>query len=118
MYDKKKKGLWLLTVRHEIAINLTELSKKVSAKGGLRFESDDKLFETLGVRQGCVTPFALINDKEHKVKFLVDSALLDEGHESLWFHPMENSATSGIKPADFKKFLAHTGHEYVPVNFD
>lgn len=118
MYDKKTKGLWLLSVRHEVEIKLPDLSKKVGARGGLRFAADDILFETLGVRQGCVTPFALINDLDHKVKFLLDEELLNENHEKLHFHPMVNSATMGIRPADFKKFVEAVGHEPVSVKFD
>ena len=118
LYGKKKKDLWLMTARHDVDVKLGDVSKKVSAPGGLRFADEAKLIDKLGVKQGCVTPFALINDKNNDVKFLIDESLFNGGHEKLHFHPMVNSATTGISPDDLKKFLAATGHEPILVNLD
>ena len=72
------------------------------------------LFETLGVRQGCVTAYALINDMENKkVTFLLDQDVLQ--FEKVYFHPLVNTASTGISLSDFRKFLSITGHEMVTV---
>lgn len=72
------------------------------------------LFETLGVRQGCVTAYALINDMENKkVTFLLDQDVLQ--FEKVYFHPLVNTASTGISLSDFRKFLSITGHEIVTV---
>lgn len=113
--DKKKKGLWLLTARHEVTVNLNDLAKQVSAPGGFRFADESLLKEFLGVSQGCVTPFAVFNDKENKVKLLVDSNFIDGGHERIYGHPMVNSATIGVSPDDLMKFWRETGHEPILV---
>ena len=118
MKDKKKKGLWLLSARHNVDVKLNELSKQVGAPGGLRFADDKVLEEVLGVRSGCVTAFALVNDKERRVKFLLDKALLDEEKGPINFHPLSNSATTAISATDLKKFLESTGHEPILVDFN
>ena len=108
--DKKKKGLWLFSARHDLDVKLNELSKKVNAPGGLRFADESILFEKLGVKQGCVTAYALINDKNNDVKFICDDALINGGFERVFFHPMTNAASTGITPQDFQKFLDAVGH--------
>ena len=118
MKDKKKKGLWLLSARHDVEVNLGALSKKVSAPGGLRFADESILIEKLGVKQGCVTPFALINDKGNDVKFIVDEALIGDKFDFINFHLLTNAATTGISPKDFVKFVEATGHSIIPVNLD
>lgn len=117
MKDKKKKGLWLITVLHDREVNLNELAKKVNAPGGLRFADESILMEKLGVGQGCVTPLALFNDVNHDVKFVLDADILEGEHEKVYSHPMSNSATTGIKSEDFQNFLKATGHDPISVHF-
>lgn len=116
--DKKKKGLWLVTILHDRQISLNDLAKKLGAgSGNLRFADEATLLDKLKVSQGCVTPFALFCD-QGDVKFVLDAAFLEGGHERLYFHPMTNAATMGIHPDDFLKFLKSTGHEPILVHFD
>ena len=118
MRDKKKKALWLLSARHDADVKLDALAKEVEAPRGLRLADDQILEEVLGVRAGCVTPFALVNDKERKVKFLIDKELFNEEKGPINFHPLSNSATTSISVPDLKKFLESTGHEPIIVEFD
>ena len=115
--DKKKK-LWLLSARHDISVNLSSLAKKVSAPGGLRFAAETILQEKLGVRQGCVTPLALINDRANDVTFILDEPLVDGTYERIYFHPLDNSATVGLAPSDFLKFLTSINHIPVVLKLD
>jgi len=115
--DKKKKGLWLVTAPHDATISLSELAQQLGVSGGLRLAYEDVLVRKLGVARGCVTPLALINDRENNVHCVVDAKLLDKATERVYFHPMVNSATTGLSPADFEKFLSATGHEPIVVNF-
>jgi len=105
----KKKNLYLLAAEHDKEVKLNDVAKKVGAKE-LRFGDESVMLELLGVSQGCVTAYALANDKNKAVKFIVDSALLDGSHTSVNFHPMVNTATTQISTEDFKKFLSLTGH--------
>lgn len=113
----KKKGLWLVSVEAERTVSLSEIAKKVGAPGGLRFADEAIMIERLGVAQGCCTALALFNDHEKKVKFVLDSAFLNGEHENVYFHPMVNTQTVGLKKDDFKKFLSATGHNPVLIEF-
>lgn len=114
--DKKKK-LWLLSARHDAEIKLGDVAKKVGAPGGLRLADETLLKETLGVTQGCVTAYALINDTNCNVKFLLDDELINGKYDKISFHPMVNSATTAITPQDFLKFLDAIKHTPIPVKF-
>ena len=56
----KKGGLYLLSALHDKPVNMNDISKRIKAPG-LRFASEDILFETLGVKQGCVLCFDCIH---------------------------------------------------------
>ncbi|XP_029449317.1 prolyl-tRNA synthetase associated domain-containing protein 1-like [Rhinatrema bivittatum] len=116
--DKKKKGFWLVSVLHDRQVNLGDLAKKLNVgSGNLRFADETAMLEKLRVGQGCVTPLALFCDNGN-VKFVLDSGFLEGGHEKVYFHPMTNSATMGLKPDDFLTFVKKTGHEPILVKFD
>jgi len=115
--DKKKKGLWLVTAPNDAAISLSELAKQLGVSGGLRLADEEVLVSKLGVGRGCVTPLALINDKENAIHCVVDAKLLDKANERVYFHPMVNSATTGLSPADFEKFLTAISHPPIVVSF-
>ena len=108
----KKGGLYLLSALHDKPVNMNDISKRIKAPG-LRFASEDILFETLGVKQGCVTAFALLNDSNSKVKFLLDQDVLQA--QKVYFHPLINNATTGISIEDFQKFVQLTNHTIVPL---
>ena len=107
------KQLWLLVAEDHAKIELKKVGQVLEARK-LRFADADLLWQSLGVKPGSVTPFALINDPDHKVKVVVDSTLLN--FEILNAHPLENTATTSIVLADFKKFLEATGHEVKVIN--
>lgn len=117
--DKKKKSLWLVSARHDHQVNLNDLAKKLGVgSGNLRFADEAIMVEKLKVGQGCATALALFCDKDQSVKFVLDSDLVNGGHERIYFHPMTNTATMGLKPDDLMKFLKETGHEPVLQSFD
>ena len=89
-------------------IDLKKVGQLLNARK-LRFADADLLWQTLGVKPGSVTPFALINDPDHKVKVVLDKTLLD--CDIINAHPLENTATTSIPLAGFKKFLGAVGHD-------
>jgi len=105
----KKKNLYLLAAAHDKEVKLNDVAKSVGAKE-LRFGDESVMNEKLGVTQGCVTAFALVNDSPATVKFIVDKALVDGSHAFVNFHPMVNTATTCVSTKDFNKFLKLTGH--------
>ncbi|XP_059215659.1 prolyl-tRNA synthetase associated domain-containing protein 1-like [Centropristis striata] len=114
--DKKKKSLWLLSARHDRQVNLNDLAKQLGVgSGNLRFADEALMVEKLKVGQGCATALALLFDQDRSVTLVLDRDLLD--HQTVFFHPMTNSATMGLKPADLLRFLRETGHEPVLHSF-
>lgn len=114
LVDKRSGRLYLLAAEHSRAVRLADVARLVGAKE-LRLASEAALYAALGVRQGCVTAFALLNDAAHAVSgVLVDAALLDESrHPAVNFHPLVNTATTSLATSDFCKFLALTGHTVI-----
>ena len=60
--------------------------------------------EVLGVKKGAVNAFAIYNDKENKVKLLVDQRLT-ESDVLLAFHPNDDTATMAISKEDLTPTL-------------
>ena len=109
LFLKDKKGaLWLVVTLEERNIRLNSLAKPLGS-ARLSFAKPELLWETLGVRPGSVTPFALINDKARKVRLILDAPMME--HEWLNYHPLTNEATTTISKADFLTFIRHCGHE-------
>jgi Ala-tRNA(Pro) deacylase len=103
----KKGGLWLVVLRDDFRLDLNALSKQIGAPR-FSFGSGELLIETLGVPPGSVTPFALINDTEHKVRVVLDAEMLKQ--EPLNYHPLRNDRTISVSKNDLLKFIASCGH--------
>lgn len=81
---------------------------KTLGEDRLSFGSPERLQKYLGLEPGSVSPFGLINDRHREVIVIVDEDLKQAGRVN--FHPNVNTATVGISPADFERFLSWTGH--------
>ncbi len=115
LFLKDKKGtILLISAKDDTEVPLRGLHRHLDC-GRLSFGSPDLLFEVLGVRPGSVTAFALINDRERRVRFHLDARLLE--HDRVYFHPLENTASTGIRPADLLTFIRDCGHEPGIVDF-
>lgn len=75
------------------------------------------LHATLGVAPGSVTPFGLVNAAPGEVRVALDAALA-RAEGPVWFHPLVNTASTGIQPADLLRFLRGLGHEVTLVELD
>ncbi len=109
-----KDQLWLVSALQHTRIDLKRLPVAIgSAK--LSFGSEARLLEALGVTPGSVTAFALINDPDHRVRFVLDAGLA--AADPVNFHPLANTATTAISQGDFRRFLAHLGAQPLIVDF-
>ncbi|TDG95861.1 hypothetical protein EPR50_G00244500 [Perca flavescens] len=116
--DKKKKSLFLVSARHDHQVNLNDLAKNLGVgSGNLRFADEAAMLEKLKVGQGCATALALLFDVERGVRAVLDRDLLEGDHERVYFHPMTNRATVGLRPDDLLRFLRETGHEPILQDF-
>ncbi len=105
-FKDKKKNLFLVVTLSDKPIQIKELAKKIGAKSP-SFAKPELLMEVLGVIPGAVTPFAVINIQDQPVKIVLDQDLME--NDLLNFHPLENTATTTITPADLIKFMEHCG---------
>ena len=109
--DKKKKN-FLVVAANQTEVDLKNLSQTLEC-GRFSFGSADRLFQYLGIRPGSVCPFTVINDTDHHVQVVLDAYMMDQ--DIVNYHPLDNTMTISITPADLLKFLAHTGHEPIIV---
>ena len=79
-------------------------------QGKLSFASPERMMKYLGVTPGSVTPFGLINDKEHHVHVFLDKNL--QQYDRISFHPCINTASLAIARTDLVKFLDYMGNPY------
>jgi len=109
-----KDQLWLISARDTTQIDLKRLHTVIGS-ARLSFGNTALMEETLGVTPGSVTAFALINDKDRRVRFVLDRALAEA--DQVNFHPLTNTATSGVSAQGFRKFLAAVGVRPLVVDF-
>ena len=116
LFLKDKAGaLFLAVALGETRVDLVGLGRKLGAKGRLSFGKPDLMTATLGVIPGAVTPFALINESARALSaIVVDAALLAE--DPVWFHPLENIASTAVSPDGLLVFLRHCG--FSPIVLD
>lgn len=109
LFLKDKKGVLTLATAHaETRVDLVGLGKAIGAKGRLSFGKPELMAETLGVIPGAVTPFALINPSASALsRVILDQALMEA--DPVWFHPLENTASTAISPGDLVSFLKSCG---------
>lgn len=100
--DAKGKRHFLVTCDEKKTVDLKTLGRQLGA-GNLSFASEDRLEKYLGLKQGSVSPFGLMNDMEHAVEFFIDKDL--SRCKSLGIHPLENTATVFLSFKDLDKFL-------------
>lgn len=116
LFLKDAKGqLWLISALGETAIDLKRLHPVIGS-ARLSFASQQLMEETLGVTPGSVTAFALINDTQRRVRFVLDRALARA--ELVNFHPLTNTATTAVSGEGFRRFLAAVGVEPLVVDFE
>lgn len=114
LFLKDKSGQFvLISAISSTPIKLNKLHPHIGTKR-LSFGKEPDLFEQLGVRPGSVTVFSVINDATSSVKLILDKALFD--HDSVWFHPLRNTASTRIASQDLLAFSEETGH--VPLILD
>jgi len=100
---------YLVILEHLRQLNIRDLEQRLR-QGKLTFASDQRLKKYLGLEPGSVSPFGLINDKEHHVHLFIDEKLNE--FEKLSFHPNINTASLVIKKSDFIRFLDHLRNTY------
>lgn len=109
LFLKDKKDRLFLAVAHcDTPVDIVGYGRAAGSKGRLSFGRPDLMTATLGVIPGAVTPFALINETARSIsEVAVDAALMR--WDAVWFHPLENTASTAVAPSDLLKFIRACG---------
>lgn len=110
-----KDQLWLISAEGHAEIDLKRLHKVIGS-ARLSFGNAALMAQTLGVSPGSVTAFGLVNDRERRVRFVLDRTLAEA--EQVNFHPLTNTATTTVTREGFRRFLAAIGVEPLVVDFE
>ncbi len=110
----KKRAQWLITAPEDADLDLRALRHELGASGNLSFGSAELLGESLGVKPGSVTPFAVMNDTAGVVTMVLVRAVLEAGPVNA--HPLHNEATAAIAGDDLLRFLDACQHP--PIMLD
>lgn len=119
LFVRDKKGVSFLVVcLEDRRLDMKALAGMLGAKR-LSFASPDRLHARLGVEPGSVTPFAALNDRPprhrddgdppfEKISIVLDAEMMQA--DLVNYHPLINTATIALSPADLLCFLDATGH--------
>lgn len=105
--NRKSKRFYLVIVPADIKLDMIYLGEKLGDK--IKFSNEQDLKEILGLIPGAVSPFGLINDKEHKVIIIIDKKVWESDFVS--FHPNINTETLELKREDFHKYIESLENE-------
>jgi Ala-tRNA(Pro) deacylase len=100
---------YLVILEYSRPLDIHDLEQRLK-QGKLSLSSPERLKKFLGLEGGSVSPFGLINDREHHVHLFIDENL--KKATKLSFHPNINTATLTISFEGFEKFLKWSGNSY------
>lgn len=104
---------YLVSCSHEKDINMKELATKIGSTR-LSFGSDERLSKYLGLKQGYVSPFGVINNSDQSVIFVFDKDL--KNMKNVGFHPNTNKATVFLDFDEVVKIIKEHGNEIMYIN--
>ena len=109
----KKRNYYLLVAPHDKQVKLTDFACRAGTTR-LSFASQEDLQEILGLYSGAVSPFGILNDREHKVHVYMDSSF---SGSMIGVHPNDNTATVYLQADDLMQLLHAQGNhvEYFPI---
>lgn len=111
--NRQKTDFYLLMMPGLKKFKTKELSAQLGVSR-LSFAEAEYMEEFLDITPGSVSVMGLMNDKEHRVRLLIDSELLQD--EFVGCHPCVNTSSLKLRMKDvLEKFLPYVGHGYKVV---
>lgn len=111
--NRQKTDFYLLMMPGLKKFKTKELSAQLGVSR-LSFAEAEYMEEFLDITPGSVSVMGLMNDKEHRVRLLIDSELLQD--EFVGCHPCVNTSSLKLRMKDIlEKFLPYVGHGYTVV---
>ena len=106
--DRKKKNFYLVILDDYKRLDMDRFKDIVGEKK-VKMASENSLMEKMKLPAGTVSPFGLLNNEDHDIKFFMDKEIADE--EIMTFHPNINEKTLFLKTKDLFKYLDNIGYE-------
>ena len=107
--NRQMTDVYLLLMPGDKPFKTKILSKQIGS-ARLSFASAEQMLDNLDITPGSVSVLGLMNDRQGKVRLLIDAELMKQ--EYIGCHPCINSSTLRIKTADImKKLLPAMQHE-------
>ncbi len=111
--NRQKTDFYLLMMPGLKKFKTKELSAQLGVSR-LSFAEAEYMEEFLDITPGSVSVLGLMNDREHRVRLLIDRELLQD--EFVGCHPCVNTSSLKLRMKDIlEKFLPHVEHEYTAV---
>lgn len=106
--NKKKKNFYLVILDDSKRLDMSKFQEVVGDKQ-LRLVSEELLHEKMKLQPGVVSPFGLLFNTDHDIKFYFDKDIAEQSIQT--FHPNTNTKTMFIKTTDLFKFVEKIGYE-------
>lgn len=112
--NQQKTKFYLLLMPGTKKFVTKELSKQIESSR-LSFARDNFMEEFLNITPGSVSIMGLMNDRENRVRLLIDREVLEQ--EYLGCHPCINTSSLRLRMEDvITKFLPRVDHDYTVVD--
>ena len=109
----QKTAFYLLMIPDTKVFHTKDLSAQIGS-ARLSFAKPEYMEEFLDITPGSVSVMGLMNDKEHRVRLLIDEDVLDG--EYIGCHPCINTSSIRFKVKDLiEKVIPAMGHDFVKV---
>ncbi len=107
--------LWLVVMPGDPRADTKLMAGLIGSKR-ISFGSAELLREVLGVEPGSVTPLAVLNDPQLKVRAVLHAGLMQA--DSVLVHPLVNTATLQMAPEALLRFMTryHRAPELVDLS--
>ncbi|ESO95354.1 hypothetical protein LOTGIDRAFT_232049 [Lottia gigantea] len=118
LFLKDRKGQYYYIICNEDQnFNLKKAAKFLGAHRNLSFASESDTNNFMHVERGGLTPFALLYDRECKIKVVCTTDLLLEADQLFNFHPFDANLTLCLRFDDLINFLAIFNHsvDFLPI---
>ncbi len=112
--NRQKTDFYLLLMPGDKVFQTKELSAQLGVSR-LSFAAGEAMEEFLDITPGSLSVMGLMNDKDLRVKLVIDAPVLNG--EYIGFHPCINTTTLRVKVSDLtEKIIPAMGHNPTIVN--
>ncbi len=106
--NRQKTDFYLLMMPGDKPFKTKDITKQINCSR-LSFADSEYMEKFLDIKPGAVSIMGLMNDRENRVRLLIDKPVIES--EFIGCHPCVNTSSLKIKTADvLEKFLPAVGH--------